>query len=906
MVPESPGLVGREPEARALENALLGLRSGRALGAGRAIAVTGEPGIGKSALVSALVARARTLGTPVFAAHAPYRGSLRLRRVWPQGGPEPVQPDELAALSLETPLVAVLDDAHRLAAEQIPAVERLIGLTAAGPVLFLTAYRERQVAPALAVVLAQAVSAGLLEVRTLGPLSREASGELLGDPANLDSIHREGAGNPQYLKVLSNDATEAGAAMAILGELADLDQGAVTAVKAAAVIGEPFRPELLAAVADLSAVEATRAIDALARADLLRPEQDAPRLGLRHRAVGELVYRRLEPSLRGAMHARAEAALARLAPGSQRRAHHAARSAAPGGAEQVGALIAAARDTLYSAPATAIGHLESALAMLREQDAHWPEAQALLARARLLTGGVRESRALLNAAARPDAASATDRNLAASADISRVERAYGRYPEAVAIARSELAAVPGEHPSATAALHVELADAALDLQDYATSRRHAETAAAIARSHHDRLGEANALAVACLAQLYTADLDTAQAAASRAADLVDAMPDALVLRNLETLCQLGFAEATLGRLTDAERHLVRGATLSRDSGQSYILPKILKSLADIQLRYGELAVALETLDELGRRIAGDASPATRAITVALRAKALLWHGGGPVRLAEAIELAERAAAMAKGSTTAWAVTVRSFHAEAVLLAGDPTRGRLLLLQAVGGAALPHLTDWRKPRWCDPLARAALAEGDQAAAEGWARLAEECVDRLPSPERRGYALRSRMYAHVLQGAVDDAARVADQAAEQFNACGERIEACRTLSTIAGLCLSAGRTAGVGPWLEQAAFLAEQCGSARLAEEVADARTRLARRPGHGPLGTLALLSDREREVAEHASAGLTSVEIAEKLFIGVRTVNSHLNRVYRKLGVSNRAALTRVVLGGGGASGPPRD
>ena len=54
--------------------------------------------------------------------------------------------------------------------------------------------------------------------------------------------------------------------------------------------------------------------------------------------------------------------------------------------------------------------------------------------------------------------------------------------------------------------------------------------------------------------------------------------------------------------------------------------------------------------------------------------------------------------------------------------------------------------------------------------------------------------------------------------------------------------------------------------------------------------LALLSDAEQRVAALAAYGYTNAQIAHKLHITVSTVEQHLTRVYRKLGVSGRAEL----------------
>jgi DNA-binding CsgD family transcriptional regulator len=55
-----------------------------------------------------------------------------------------------------------------------------------------------------------------------------------------------------------------------------------------------------------------------------------------------------------------------------------------------------------------------------------------------------------------------------------------------------------------------------------------------------------------------------------------------------------------------------------------------------------------------------------------------------------------------------------------------------------------------------------------------------------------------------------------------------------------------------------------------------------------------LTKREREVAELAARNLTSRDIAEKLFVSVRTVENHLQRAYEKLGVRSRAELADVL------------
>jgi DNA-binding CsgD family transcriptional regulator len=55
-----------------------------------------------------------------------------------------------------------------------------------------------------------------------------------------------------------------------------------------------------------------------------------------------------------------------------------------------------------------------------------------------------------------------------------------------------------------------------------------------------------------------------------------------------------------------------------------------------------------------------------------------------------------------------------------------------------------------------------------------------------------------------------------------------------------------------------------------------------------------LSRREEEIARLAARGLSNREIADRLFVSVRTVEGHLHRLYAKLGVNDRSELAPVV------------
>jgi DNA-binding CsgD family transcriptional regulator len=64
------------------------------------------------------------------------------------------------------------------------------------------------------------------------------------------------------------------------------------------------------------------------------------------------------------------------------------------------------------------------------------------------------------------------------------------------------------------------------------------------------------------------------------------------------------------------------------------------------------------------------------------------------------------------------------------------------------------------------------------------------------------------------------------------------------------------------------------------------------PGSGPL------SARERELVALVAQGRTNAQIAAQLYISVRTVSSHLDRIRDKTGYRRRADLTRLALSEG--------
>jgi len=128
---------------------------------------------------------------------------------------------------------------------------------------------------------------------------------------------------------------------------------------------------------------------------------------------------------------------------------------------------------------------------------------------------------------------------------------------------------------------------------------------------------------------------------------------------------------------------------------------------------------------------------------------------------------------------------------------------------------------------------------------------------------------------------------------FKALGARLEQARTAAAAASV-VNVGQPAPTGDVLAQGLWLAERCGATRLAGQLRSDLRSQGVRTKLRPVAGVGALTASERRVAALAGAGRTNKEIAQELFVTVKTVETHMARTFQKLGISSRGELRHAL------------
>lgn len=919
-------LVGRSTEIDEIERAVSAAQAGEM----RALALVGEAGIGKSALLDATAATAERAGMLVLQGRAaeherevPFAlvvdalddhvaglHPTRLEAVGPELGAVLPAAGEAAApaaeagaaerfrhhralrsllelLGRERPLALLLDDLHW--ADEASS-ELVLHLLRRPPrVGFLLALATRPGPAAEPVRNAGRRSEGWLELRP-GPLEREAALALL--PAGLDPDRRErllgtAAGNPLFLGQLARHDAQGQVpetvTAAVRGELSPLSDAARELAEGAAIAGDPFDLDVAVAA---SRTASSAAIDELVAAGLVHGE-GGRRFSFRHPLVHRAIADSVPPGRRLEAHEHAAAALAAVGAAPALRAHHVAEFARPGDEGAVALLLEAAGDAERTAPRTAAGWYRAALALLPHDDAErraqivGPMAAALAA-----AGDLAGSRAAIEEGIgmlRPDQA---EERAALISVAATVEVLLGQF----AAAESRLVAGLENAPAAQRSrLLVQRAGVAFltgDVGDVLAwaQRAEEELDADGAPSLRAAIEAQRGFGLALRGEAGAAELLLG------AAGILEESDESEPAQRVEAFWIAGGNLGQVERFTAATTVLEQGLRLARETHQEHLLGHLHVLLAMSQVPLLRLDDALEhaTAAEEIARLQSRAFDLGFALAVKARVLSTRGDAVGAERAAfESDELVGEPVAPVTRSILA--------HNAVVRLSNDPER-LLAELERIAGRDLERLNMLARAGIAVAAARAAVAL-DRLGDGG--RLAGAAAATVRDGEPPVSALRARRAEAELslaRGEAGAAAKAAEGAAADAAAAGIRQEELEAGFLRARALIAADqRDAGLEV-LQGLAVAAAETGALALhdaaARELRRAGARVSSRARRG--GESGELTAREREIAELVAGGHSNKQVGAALFVSEKTVERHLSAIYARLGIRSRVELPRAL------------
>jgi DNA-binding CsgD family transcriptional regulator len=816
------------------------------------------------------------------------------------------------------PLVLVLDDAHWSDQASLELLHHLVRRPPRGPVLVAIAYRTGTMPPEWQAIADAAAREGDLIRIEVGPLRREDADTLLAgklpDRALRDRVFEAAGGNPFFMRQVAaapHVVAETNAAVkgregvpqavlaAIREELALLAEPEREALRAAAVAGDPFDPALAAAAAGLGEGEILSRLDELGRKGLIR-RGDSPReFQFRHPLVWRGVDEDAPAGWRLEAHRRLAEHLGRSAASATARAPHLEVAARPGDLAAVAVLSEAAEASLAHAPASAAHWFEAALRLLPERpDTARQRIAMLVATATALgsTGRLEECRDRLREAFALIPPEAEAEHARAVIGCATMESLLRNQAEATRMLTTELESLDDRNSDQAAALLLALTTLhVFDDSQRLPARDWGRQALDLGARKGWRLVEAEAAAALAMHEIRLANPAAVGRLLDRSRQIVDstaAHTDAIA-ETLPAVFWLGVAEMHYERFEDAVRHGNQAWRMGRSSGQGRWLPMLAASVGWSLWQLGRLEEAATALQE---------AVEMAEVTGNRQAGVLGLCGLGTVqteagRIRDAIAAGERAMDLAGPVSDGenLALYARENAAPALLAAGDPAGARRLL----GEAMDEHGLSRQEPIWqfvgLESLVEAELRLGNVEAADLYARRALEVAETLGLDMRRSIAQRGWASVQLARGDAAGAAATARQAAEAARGVGARVQQGRALTLAGQALVAAGERQAAIDELERARGILDGCGALHYRDQAAHELRKLGRkiaRPGRRGAAESGVeaLSTREREIAELVTEGMTNKQIAATLYVSPKTVEKHLDSVFRKLGINNRAAI----------------
>jgi DNA-binding NarL/FixJ family response regulator len=839
----------------------------------------------------------------------------------------------IEALASNHRLALVLDDVHSSDEASLELLGHFLRRPSRAPILLLLGYRHSQAPSTLADAVAASERLDRADLVELGALLEADVAELAPelDARRRSALYRESGGIPLYVVQLlsaeepgggttrgsmdlSYEQTEdvgwvpPGAVVAITAELAGLSAVAQEFARAAAVLGDPFEYHTAAAVGRIDPERALSAIDELVGGGFLTATSVPRQFAFRQPIVGHAVYAAAGQGWRLGAHQRAAVLLRERGRGPTAIAWHLEQGAEPGDLVAIEGLFAAGIDASDERPELAVRWLRAALRLLgsAERDGRKVRVMLTLGPALAASGRFAESLDVTLKALDALPVASPERTDVALLR-ARLESLFAHREAARSVLEAVLAQTPEAAVAQRARIELELGYDAL--ADEQVERAQEFATRALTNAHESAEPVLVASAAALLARLDVLAGRSAEAAerlgAARAA--ADRSTEASPAVRATMLARLAAAALANDQPASAVAVASRGLAIASSGGLQSRL-ELLNVRAAAQLLSGELAQAAEDADE-GLHIAVEcALESTTFRFRALQACVALMRGDVSAAIASARAALTSAGRPAQG---AWLWLPNAVLVRAQLSAQKVEVAELEeLVRAAGGSDLVAVDALARASCARLLAETELASGRSLDAERWLAVAEQAAGVVKLASSRAEVDAGRAALSLVRGRPQDAAASALMAAFSFEQAGRRVEAAMA-RVAAGRAVAAtgDRPAAIG-MLEAAISELRACGAGLGTDEAARELRRLGRRVGTtGPREAqagegLSALTRREREVASLVAAGHTNKEIAARLFLSERTIESHLSRIFSKLDVSSRSQLAtevaRAELGGAGS------
>jgi DNA-binding NarL/FixJ family response regulator/tetratricopeptide (TPR) repeat protein len=935
MHPVAPAgaLVGRDGEMALLT----GLIKGVARGHGSSVLIEGEPGIGKSALVRAVVAEAPGAGCQVFWGAGdelgqalpllPFLDGLRVRE--PSANPRrntivqllrgevaadrgtdvpAVLAEQLLALVAEQcavrPTVLVVDDLQWADPASVALWGRLAKTAQQVPLLLVGMMRpvpQRDDLLALRRVAGEATRLPLTELT--GTAVADLVAALAGGrpDSNLMRLAGGAAGNPLYLTELVAalergsrlTVTEAGAvelaggsapgslSAAIADRLGFVAGPVRDVLRAAALLGTDFAVPDLAIVLGRSVADLIPAVDEACAAGVLA--ESGHGLGFRHPLIRAALYDDMPPSLRAAWHRDAAHALAESGAPADRVAMQMLRAtgdlggpAEPMDERMLNWLAGAAEPLVRQAPGVAAELLTRAVASSPAGSAQHGWLASRLADALYRTGDLVEAERVANLALN----SATEPDLIVELHwtLAQCRMLAGSSAESLATLDRALAA-PGISARHRARLLVLAARTHSYLGEVEQAGLAATSALAAATEAGDNWAMGWALHVLTLVTTVQGRMTDALPLFDRALAVTEADP---ALTDLRLLLQINKA-VTLGCLDQYEpafAALGQARELAGQVGSAIRLTQAHSALSQLRFETGRWDEALAEVEVLQE----DLKEASVACLILGVAAVIRFHRGEVEAARSHLEAAVPHAKRIGHRPIGLLALARSLDCEQ---ADAPQEALTALTAAFDGNTedLGEVEDL-----LGDAVRLAIQAGDQDTAKTLAGHADVLAAGSEIPHRQANALYCR-------GLLDrDAPRLLT-AAERYQDAGRLLQRAKALEAAAGHFVDTDdRTQARAAFTAAVDVYTSLSAQADIARLQAAFRAHGIRRGPHAKHRRAQSgwdsLTATEIKIAAFVEEGLSNPEIAARLLLSRRTVATHVSHILKKLDVNSRIDIAR--------------